>query len=199
MGSPKTTGDLTHSHYTTTMETVAIKDIPREMLIGATLKDELLGDRNLRPTEAAEKNVLPTAEDVKSERSHRNILSGIEAFKSDALKHAETKEKLVLPGAEEIQTEKTIQGLLQGVEGFEAEKLRSVKTRQPASPSSILQVELARDSSLTAVNEFDKTSLKPAETAEKIRCRHQKTSNKKWSTLSSRLELRSLTKVGCLT
>ena len=49
---------------------------------------------------------------------------GIEAFKSDGLKHAETKEKLVLPGAEEIQTEKTIQGLLQGVEGFEAEKLR---------------------------------------------------------------------------
>merc|ERR1712045_663303 len=166
--SPKTTGDLTHSHiYTTTMETVAIKDIPREMLIGATLKDELLGDRNLRPTEATEKNVLPTAEDVKSEKSHRNILSGIEAFKSDGLKHAETKEKLVLPGAEEIQTEKTIQGLLQGVEGFEAEKLRSVKTRQPASPSSILQVELARDSSLTAVNEFDKTSLNPAETAEK--------------------------------
>ena len=72
-----------------------------------------------------------------------------------------------MPGAEEIQTEKTIQGLLQGVEAFEAEKLRAVKTRQPASPSSILQVELARDSSLTAVNEFDKTSLKPAETAEK--------------------------------
>jgi len=42
-----------------------------------------------------------------------------------------------------------------------------VRTRGPASPSAILTVELARDSSLTAVNEFDKTSLKPAETAEK--------------------------------
>ena len=167
------------------MEAVAVKDIPRELLIGASLKDELLGDRKLKPTEAAEKIVLPSAEDVKNEKSHRNILSGksekylswqlnktfylagIEAFKSDELKHAETKEKLILPGAEEIQTEKTIQGLLQGVESFEAEKLRAVKTRQPASPSSILQVELARDSSLTAVNDFDKTCLRPAETAEK--------------------------------
>ena len=59
-----------------------------------------------------------------------------------------------------------------------------MRTRGPASPSAILTVELARDSryfsldifhvyfiiiffSLTAVNEFDKTSLKPAETAEK--------------------------------
>ena len=42
-----------------------------------------------------------------------NLLVGIEAFKSDELRHAETKEKLILPGAEEIQTERTHQGLLQ--------------------------------------------------------------------------------------
>ena len=41
------------------------------------------------------------------------LLVGIEAFKSDELRHAETKEKLILPGAEEIQTERTHQGLLQ--------------------------------------------------------------------------------------
>ena len=58
------------------MEAVAVKDIPKEMLIGASLKDELLGDRKLKPTEATEKIVLPSAEDVKNEKSHRNILSG---------------------------------------------------------------------------------------------------------------------------
>ena len=42
-----------------------------------------------------------------------HLLVGIEAFKSDELRHAETKEKLILPGAEEIQTERTHQGLLQ--------------------------------------------------------------------------------------
>merc|ERR1712130_768268 len=135
-------------------------DIPQNMLIGSNLKEQLLGERNLKKTEAAEKNVLPSAEDVKSEKNHQNILTGIEAFKSDNLKHTETQEKIILPGAEEIQTEKNIQGLLQGVTGFENEKLKNVKTREPASPSSILQTELARDSSLTAVSDFDKQAEK---------------------------------------
>merc|ERR1711899_80946 len=122
----------TPAHTHPAMDTVTIKDIPREMLIKDSLKGELLGDRKLRPTEAAEK-----------------------------------KEKISLPGAEEIQTERTILGLLQGVADFEADTLRTVKTREPASPSSIVKTVLARDSSLTAVNEFDKTCLKKAETAEK--------------------------------
>merc|ERR1712079_232881 len=157
MGSRQQTGDTsTHTHPA--MDTVTIKDIPREMLIKDSLKGELLGDRKLRPTEAAEKNVLPSAEDVQTEKKHQSILNGIEAFTSDQLRHA---------GAEEIQTERTILGLLQGVADFEADTLRTVKTREPASPSSIVKTVLARDSSLTAVNEFDKTCLKKAETAEK--------------------------------
>lgn len=96
-----------------------------------------------------------------------------------------------------------------------------MKTRQPASPSSILQVELARDSSLTAVNEFDKTSLKPAETAEKNPLPSSKDIEQEMEhikfkvkqdllilpnklrlstfTFLYRLELRSSTKAGCLT
>ena len=58
------------------METVAVKDIPQNMLIGSNLKEQLLGERNLKHTEAAEKNVLPSAEDVKSEKNHQNILTG---------------------------------------------------------------------------------------------------------------------------
>ena len=42
-----------------------------------------------------------------------------------------------------------------------------MRTREPASPTSILQTELARDSSLKTVSEFDKTNLKKAETLEK--------------------------------
>merc|ERR1712241_890996 len=155
MGSRQQTGD-TRTHLA--MDTLTVKDSP---------KGELLGDRKLRPTEAAEKNVLPSAEDVQTEKKHQSILNGIEAFSSDQLRHAETKEKISLPGAEEIQTERTILGLLQGVADFEADTLRTVKTREPASPSSIVKTVLARDSSLTAVNEFDKTCLKKAETAEK--------------------------------
>ena len=56
------------------METVAVKDIPQNLLIGSNLKEQLLGEHNLKHTEAAEKNVLPSAEDVKSEKNHLNIL-----------------------------------------------------------------------------------------------------------------------------
>ena len=45
--------------------------------------------------------------------------------------------------------------------------MKDVRTREPASPTSILQTELARDSSLKTVSEFDKTNLKKAETLEK--------------------------------
>ena len=71
--SRQQTGD-TRTHLA--METLTIKDIPREMLIKDSLKGELLGDRKLRPTEAAEKNVLPSAEDVQTEKKHQSILNG---------------------------------------------------------------------------------------------------------------------------
>ena len=49
-------------------------ELPR---IGETLKGELLKEHALKPTEANEKNVLPTAEDVKQEKTHQSILSGV--------------------------------------------------------------------------------------------------------------------------
>merc|ERR1712071_449551 len=94
-------------------------------------------------------------------------MGGIAGFKSDSLKPTSTCEKVVLPGEDDIKTEKTIQGVLQGVEGFESEKLKNVKTREPASPSSVIQAEMARDSSLSAVSDFARAKLKKAETAEK--------------------------------
>ena len=154
------------------MEAVAVKDIPKEMLIANTLKEQLLADHKLKPTESGEKNILPSAEDVRTEKNHQNILTGIEAFNSEALKQTETQEKLVLPGADDIKAEKTMQGLLKGVTDFENDNLRSVKTREPASPSAILVTELARDSSLSAVSDFDKNKLKKAETAEKLSLIH---------------------------
>merc|ERR1712106_892270 len=144
-----------------------VKDLPKELLIADNLKGELLQEHNLKHTEAAEKNSLPTAEDLKQDKDHLNIITGIEGFKSDSLKPTETKEKVILPGEEDIKTEKTHQGLLQGVAGFENEKLKNVKTREPASPSAMMQTEIARDSSISAVSDFDLANLKKAETAEK--------------------------------
>jgi len=144
-----------------------VADLPKDLLIAEGLKGELLKEHNLKPTEATEKNILPSAEDVQQEKTHQNILTGIAGFKSDSLKPTETKEKVILPGEEDIKTEKNIQGVLQGVAGFENEKLKNVKTREPASPSAMMQTEIARDSSISAVSDFDRANLKKAETAEK--------------------------------
>ena len=133
------------------------KDLPK---IADQLKGEILAERSLKPTEAQEKNVLPSADDVKQEKNHKNIMtgtdsqtdrqtdmificlhcSGITGFKSDSLKPTETVEKVVLPGKEEIKTEKTIKGVLDGVKGFESETLKNVKTKEPASPIAVAQV-----------------------------------------------------------
>ena len=53
-----------------------VKDLPANLLIAENLKGELLKDHKLKPTEAAEKIVLPSAEDVKQEKTHQNILTG---------------------------------------------------------------------------------------------------------------------------
>ena len=49
------------------------KEMPR---IQDALKGELLKEHSLKKTEANEKNVLPSAEDVKQEKTHQNMLSG---------------------------------------------------------------------------------------------------------------------------
>ena len=123
---------------------------------------------------------------MKQEKNHQGILTGIEGFTSNSLKPTETMEKVVLPGKDEIKQEKNHQGMLQvcshsfqnqpfssscsfsqGVEGFAKDSLKDVRTREPASPAAILQTEIARDSSLKTVSEFDKSNLKKAETLEK--------------------------------
>ena len=56
--------------------TTPVANIPKDLLIGEVLKDEILKEHNLKPTEATEKNILPSAEDVKQEKTHQNMLSG---------------------------------------------------------------------------------------------------------------------------
>ena len=76
LGETQSSQDSLNNIINYIMEAVAVKDIPRDMLIGSTLKEELLSGHNLKPTEAAEKNVLPSADDVKSEKNHQSILNG---------------------------------------------------------------------------------------------------------------------------
>ena len=67
-----------------------VAKLPKDLLIGEGLKDEILKEHNLKPTEATEKNVLPSAEDVKQEKTHQNILSGKENNILDSLRNRNT-------------------------------------------------------------------------------------------------------------
>ena len=58
------------------MSSTSVAEIPRELLIGDGLKEELLAERTLKPTEAGERNTLPTAEDVKLEKEHQSFING---------------------------------------------------------------------------------------------------------------------------
>ena len=67
----------------------AVKDLPK---MGDSLKGELLSPRHLKETTVAEKNVLPTAEDVAAEKTHQGLIDGVEKFDSDKLHHVKTRE-----------------------------------------------------------------------------------------------------------
>lgn len=54
----------------------------------------------LAKADTQEKNCLPTAADVQSEKAQRSVIEGIEGFDASRLKHAETKEKNPLPDVE---------------------------------------------------------------------------------------------------
>merc|ERR1719228_1605483 len=104
---------------------------------------------------------------MKIELARDSNLTAVSDFDHTKLKKADTAEKNPLPSPEAIAQEMEHIKFIQGVEGFENEKLKNVKTREPISPSSVMKIELARDSSLTAVGDFDRAKLKKAETAEK--------------------------------
>ena len=66
------------------MSTTTVKDLPKELLIADNLKGELLKEHNLKPTEATEKNPLPTAEDLQQEKAHQNMITGTVLIKISA-------------------------------------------------------------------------------------------------------------------
>jgi hypothetical protein len=59
-------------------ETPSVKDLPK---IAESLKGELMQEHALKHTDPNEKIVLPSAEDLKMEKTHQNILSGNFRFK----------------------------------------------------------------------------------------------------------------------
>ncbi|XP_049521410.1 thymosin beta-like isoform X3 [Dermacentor silvarum] len=60
----------------------------------------------LKHTVTKVKQFKPTAQDIESEKEHKQMIEGIETFDPSKLKHAETSVKNPLPTKEVIEQEK---------------------------------------------------------------------------------------------
>lgn len=60
----------------------------------------------LKHVEVPDKAVLPSKEDIETEKKHLNLVNGVESFDKNKLKRTVTQEKSILPDKEEIEREK---------------------------------------------------------------------------------------------
>ncbi|XP_055345450.1 replication factor C subunit 2-like [Paramacrobiotus metropolitanus] len=144
------------------------------------LKDEI-SKVSLKHTEPVVKNVLPTKEELQTERKVHDVLRSVEQFNKDGLQHAATEERTVLPSADDIKAERTHQSLIQGITSFDKNMLDHTETKEPKLPSAI-DIEVERHANMPAPNlsevprvgadfkkELDQVKLHPTETNVKVR------------------------------
>ena len=73
----------------TKMAAPTVKDLPK---MDETIQQEVAKEHNLKHVETAEKVVLPTADDVKQEKTHQGLIQGVEGFTPEKLKKVNTRE-----------------------------------------------------------------------------------------------------------
>jgi len=142
----------------------ALKDLPK---IEGTLKDELVKPHELKKTEVTEKIALPTAEDLKQEKTHEGVLKGVEGFSSDMLTPVKTREPL--SGAEVAKTEFAHQKAADAVKDFDKAQLKHAETQEKNSlpDSENIKAESEHMKFKEGIETFEKEKLKDVETVEK--------------------------------
>jgi len=88
------------------MSSPKAQDLPKPLT--NPLKTELLTEHQLRSVQTEEKVVLPSKEEIESEKSQQRLRKSIESFDEKTLKATETLEKQVLPTADDIKAEHNV-------------------------------------------------------------------------------------------
>jgi len=142
----------------------ALKDLPK---IEGSLKDELVKPHDLKKTEVTEKIALPTAEDLKQEKTHEGVLKGVEGFTADKLTPAKTRE--AMSGAEVAKNELARQKAADAVNEFDKAQLKHVETQEKNSlpDSENIKAESEHIKFKEGIETFEKEKLKDVETVEK--------------------------------
>merc|ERR1712080_477672 len=121
----------------------------------------------LKHVEVAEKIVLPSAEDLKAEKTHENLQKGIEGFTPDKLAHVKTKEPAT--GVELMKTEMATGATIKAVEGFDKDNLNKAETVEKNSlpDQDAIKAEKEHEQFKTGIEGFDKDKLRESLTVEK--------------------------------
>jgi len=146
------------------MSSPAVKDLPT---VDNGLKEEIVKDHQLKRTSTIEKQVLPSADDVKAEKTHQGIMQGIESASIDKLKETKTREPE--SGADLMKKEMAVSASLQAVENFDAAKLKNVEVQEknPLPDQEAIKMEKDHENFKAGVEGFNRQSLKKQETVEK--------------------------------
>ena len=75
-----------------------------------------------------EKQVLPSAEDVKAEKTHQGLIQGVESFTPEKLNKTKTREPAT--GADLLKTEMAHQSSVNAVENFDKNGMKHVETQE---------------------------------------------------------------------
>merc|ERR1711971_898460 len=124
-------------------------------------------DHQLKKTSTTEKQVLPSADDVKAEKTHRGLLQGVEGFTPDKLKPTKTREPE--SGADLMKTEIAIGSTLKEVEKFDKTNMKNVDVQEknPLPDKEAIRLEAEHNAFKDGVEGLNKDNLKAAETVEK--------------------------------
>jgi hypothetical protein len=146
------------------MESPAVKDLPK---LDTQISQEIAKDHNLKKVEVTEKIVLPTAEDMKAEKTHQGLIEGVESFTPDKLKPAKTGEPA--SGVDVMKTEMAHSASKVAVEKFDKDTMKHVETQEknPLPDGEAIRLEAEHNKFKAGIESFDKDKLSKAETVEK--------------------------------
>ena len=123
-------------------------------------------NNSLKSSVTEEKNLLPDAEVLKSEKDHYNFLKELEGGK--VLSPTVAKEPM--SGAEMLKQELTHKEMMEGLSGFDKEQLKSTPVEEKSWLPDVdtIQSEKSHLDHLKNISSFDQSALSPVKTSEPL-------------------------------